>query len=102
MSHLFLIEGSGCGTARSSQGRVGFARRSGPLMAKMITWWEAAEIIGVADRERLETHGYFGAGRAQRQAQTPSKTAGGRSDNALEDTTERHVARITKLLKLSQ
>src|SRR5579871_1979468 len=29
-------------------------------MAKMITWWEAAEIIGVADRERLETHGYSG------------------------------------------
>jgi transposase len=35
-------------------------------MAKKITWWEAAEIIGVTDRtmrrwrERLETHGYTG------------------------------------------
>src|SRR5207245_10902896 len=35
-------------------------------MAKKITWWEAAEIIGVTDRtmrrwrERLETHGYSG------------------------------------------
>ena len=33
-------------------------------MAKKITWWEAAEIIGVTDRtmrrwrERLEKHGY--------------------------------------------
>src|SRR5437762_7026312 len=35
-------------------------------MAKKITWWEAAEIIGVTDRtmrrwrERLETEGYSG------------------------------------------
>jgi transposase len=35
-------------------------------MAKKITWWEAAEIIGVSDRtmrrwrERLEEHGYSG------------------------------------------
>ena len=35
-------------------------------MAKKITWWEAAEIIGVADRtmrrwrERMEEHGYSG------------------------------------------
>src|ERR1700692_3868725 len=35
-------------------------------MAKKITWWEAAEIIGVSDRtmrrwrERLEEHGYLG------------------------------------------
>ena len=35
-------------------------------MAKKITWWEAAEIIGVTDRtmrrwrERLEEHGYSG------------------------------------------
>ena len=36
MSHLFLIKGSGCGTARSSQGRVGFARRSGPLTARTV------------------------------------------------------------------
>src|SRR5450631_2534290 len=37
-------------------------------MAKKITWWEAAEIIGVTDRtmrrwrEWLETHGYSGLG----------------------------------------
>ena len=35
-------------------------------MAKKITWWAAAEIIGVTDRtmrrwrERLEAHGYSG------------------------------------------
>ena len=35
-------------------------------MAKKITWWQAAEIIGVSDRtmrrwrERLEEHGYSG------------------------------------------
>ncbi len=35
-------------------------------MAKKITWWAAAEIIGVTERtmrrwrERLETHGYSG------------------------------------------
>ena len=35
-------------------------------MAKKITWWEAAEIIGVSDRtmrrwrERLQEHGYSG------------------------------------------
>ncbi len=35
-------------------------------MAKKITWWDAAEIIGVTDRtmrrwrERLEEHGYSG------------------------------------------
>jgi hypothetical protein len=35
-------------------------------MAKKITWWEAAEIIGVTDRtmrrwrERREAHGYSG------------------------------------------
>src|ERR1700676_2875676 len=37
-------------------------------MAKKITWWDAAEIIGVTDRtmrrwrERLEEHGYSGLG----------------------------------------
>jgi transposase len=37
-------------------------------MAKKITWWDAAEIIGVSDRtmrrwrERLEAHGYSGLG----------------------------------------
>ena len=37
-------------------------------MAKKITWWDAAEIIGVTDRtmrrwrERLEVHGYSGLG----------------------------------------
>ena len=35
-------------------------------MAKKITWWEAAEIIGVTDRtmrrwrEKMEEHGYSG------------------------------------------
>jgi transposase len=41
-------------------------------MAKKITWWDAAEIIGVTDRtmrrwrERLETHGYSGLGDGRR------------------------------------
>ncbi len=45
-------------------------------MAKKITWWEAAEIIGVTDRtmrrwrERLEEHGY--AGLADRRKGKPS------------------------------
>ena len=45
-------------------------------MAKKITWWEAAEIIGVTDRtmrrwrERLETHGYSGL--ADRRKGRPS------------------------------
>src|SRR5271169_4020851 len=45
-------------------------------MAKKITWWEAAEIIGVTDRtmrrwrERLEAHGYSGL--ADRRKGRPS------------------------------
>src|SRR6516165_4542949 len=45
-------------------------------MAKKITWWEAAEIIGVTDRtmrrwrERLEEHGYSGL--ADRRKNKPS------------------------------
>jgi transposase len=45
-------------------------------MAKKITWWEAAEIIGVSDRtmrrwrERLEKHGYTGL--ADRRKGMPS------------------------------
>src|SRR3954466_10448287 len=45
-------------------------------MAKKITWWDAAEIIGVTDRtmrrwrERLETDGY--AGLADRRKGKPS------------------------------
>jgi len=45
-------------------------------MAKKITWWEAAEIIGVTDRtmrrwrERLEEHGYSGL--ADRRKGKPS------------------------------
>ena len=45
-------------------------------MAKKITWWEAAEIIGVSDRtmrrwrERLEQHGYSGL--ADRRKGKPS------------------------------
>lgn len=45
-------------------------------MAKKITWWEAAEIIGVTDRtmrrwrERLEVHGYSGL--ADRRKGRPS------------------------------
>jgi hypothetical protein len=39
-------------------------------MAKKITWWDAAEMIGVTDRtmrrwrEQLEEHGYSGLGTA--------------------------------------
>lgn len=46
-------------------------------MAKKITWWEAAEIIGVTDRtmrrwrERLETNGYSGL--ADRRKGKPSR-----------------------------
>ena len=46
-------------------------------MAKKITWWAAAEIIGVSDRtmrrwrERLETHGYSGL--ADRRKGRPSE-----------------------------
>src|SRR5512137_1410917 len=45
-------------------------------MAKKITWWQAAEIIGVTDRtmrrwrERLEEHGYDGL--ADRRKGRPS------------------------------
>jgi transposase len=45
-------------------------------MAKKITWWAAAEIIGVSDRtmrrwrERLEEHGYGGL--ADRRKGKPS------------------------------
>src|SRR3954464_12132552 len=45
-------------------------------MAKKITWWQAAEIIGVTDRtmrrwrERLEEHGYDGL--ADRRKGKPS------------------------------
>src|SRR5215467_14242830 len=46
-------------------------------MAKKITWWEAAEIIGVTDRtmrrwrERLNEHGYSGL--ADRRKNKPSE-----------------------------
>jgi transposase len=46
-------------------------------MAKKITWWEAAEIIGVADRtmrrwrEKMEEHGYSGL--ADRRKNKPSE-----------------------------
>ena len=50
-------------------------------MAKKITWWSAAEIIGVTDRtmrrwrERLEEHGYSGL--ADRRKGKPSDKAKG-------------------------
>jgi hypothetical protein len=51
-------------------------------MAKKITWWQAAEIIGVTDRtmrrwaERLEEDGYSGlADPAQRQTELPARAA---------------------------
>src|SRR5262249_13592898 len=46
-------------------------------MAKKITWWEAAEIIGISDRtmrrwrERSEEHGYSGL--ADRRRNKPSE-----------------------------
>jgi transposase len=46
-------------------------------MARKITWWAAAEIIGVSDRtmrrwqERLEAHGYSGL--ADRRKGRPSE-----------------------------
>jgi transposase len=48
-------------------------------MAKRITWWEAAEIIGVTDRtmrrwrERLEEHGYDGLGDRRKGRPSPKR-----------------------------
>ena len=48
-------------------------------MAKKITWWDAAEIIGVTDRtmrrwrERLEEHGYSGLGNRRRGKPSPRR-----------------------------
>jgi transposase len=48
-------------------------------MAKKITWWDAAEIIGVTDRtmrrwrERLEEHGYSGLGDRRRGKPSPRR-----------------------------
>ena len=48
-------------------------------MAKKITWWAAAEIIGVCDRtmrrwrERLETHGYSGLGDRRKGKASPQR-----------------------------
>jgi transposase len=48
-------------------------------MAKRITWWEAAEIIGVTDRtmrrwrERLEKHGYDGLGDRRKGRPSPKR-----------------------------
>jgi len=48
-------------------------------MAKKITWWEAAEIIGVTDRtmrrwrERLEEHGYDGLGDRRKGRPSPKR-----------------------------
>ena len=48
-------------------------------MAKKITWWSAAEIIGVTDRtmrrwrERLEEHGYVGLGDRRKGKPSPKR-----------------------------
>jgi transposase len=48
-------------------------------MAKKITWWDAAEIIGVTDRtmrrwrERLEEHGYSGLGDRRKGKPSPRR-----------------------------
>jgi transposase len=48
-------------------------------MAKKITWWDAAEIIGVTDRtmrrwrERLEEHGYDGLGDRRKGRPSPKR-----------------------------
>jgi transposase len=50
-------------------------------MAKKITWWEAAEIIGVTDRtmrrwrERLEEDGYSGLGDRRKGKPSPQRIA---------------------------
>ena len=57
-------------------------------MAKKITWWEAAEIIGVTDRtmrrwrERLEDGLFRAGGPAQRQAQRQAGAAGKSGESA--------------------
>ena len=62
-------------------------------MAKRITWWQAAEIIGISDRsmrrwrERYEQHGYDGLMDRRRGApsaawNTPSKVSSERSDRS--------------------
>src|SRR3954451_22954499 len=49
-------------------------------MAKKITWWSAAEILGVSDRtmrrwrERLEEHGYVGVGDRRKRKPSPLAT----------------------------
>jgi hypothetical protein len=63
MSHLFLTKGSGCGTARSSQGRVGFARPSGPRCCRRTTPVFGSEGISViAAAEIVNGHGRSGHG----------------------------------------
>ena len=53
-------------------------------MAKRITWWQAAEIMGISVRQmrrwkwRYEQHGYDGL--YDRRRGTPSPRAGGRGD----------------------
>jgi transposase len=48
-------------------------------MAKKITWWDAAEIIGVTDRtmrrwrERLEEQGYDGLGDRRKGRPSPKR-----------------------------
>jgi len=48
-------------------------------MAKKITWWSAAEILGVSDRtmrrwrERLEEHGYVGLGDRRKGKPSPKR-----------------------------
>ena len=48
-------------------------------MAKKITWWAAAEILGVSDRtmrrwrERLEVHGYVGLGDRRKGKPSPKR-----------------------------
>lgn len=48
-------------------------------MAKKITWWSAAEILGVSDRtmrrwhERLEKHGYVGLGDRRKGKPSPKR-----------------------------
>jgi transposase len=50
-------------------------------MAKKITWWAAAEIIGVTDRtmrrwrERLDEHGYVGLGDRRKGKPSPKRIA---------------------------
>ena len=52
-------------------------------MAKKITWWQAAEIIGISDRqmrrwrERLEEHGYDGLFDRRRGQPSPQASSAG-------------------------